>query len=1112
MVCPNKNDKNWKILESAFGPVGAMAVFEKMGLLDINPASNSQKDVIEALQKAQYGDDLVYETTELNRAQEIIANKRLRLARLNVQITQAKKNNEFGRMAELQGDKIALTQSLDEIIEDQQFETIILHGNADMQYLEKLREKDNITDAELDAARKITGTWMQAVDFMTSDEKKDLDLIRNDLAGIASHAKMLREDFDKVASDNLERFVKSVMGSDFISKIQKDINFGGKFLDISRIQDTRILAMFKSIKKANMNARDEAGAIMNTLEKLTEKLSSKPGGMKAVYDMLAQEYENGSRTGAMITRISADYSQKKFGKWRSYLEYAGKDKNRAAALLQDYRDFLNENEVTMDVRKLFEGAPGRAEHVAQLTEAMGEVEFNKQLAKLEKKWEAYKISEESMSNWLISEYGEGETADTNLRKFIIENSPAEWSNYLADTKNPKYKTIKPKGRDNTYSIPIVPEAYDKRFAAIEADEDVKAYYDFVSKTMKSLHQVLPEDQQNKLKDNALPFIKNSLAETYNKQGFRTAAESIYSAFQKSNRASTPGTTMYEYQDPETGQFEDYLRAPDMDDRDKINEVYRTKKMEAKSKGIDVTAEMDNTLYREAQAEVASQKSFDFNKIVSSMALLAKSYEHRSNIEDQVRLINNHIQTMEETMQKNGVIQKDKDGNVLKKAKTDSFKKLRDVVGNHMDVAFFEKKRDDEGVFGDKKYTKEEQTEKDRLQAMLDSGKLTEGEAKQTQELIDKLGGKLATSSILGNVMKWVQLKGMGYNPLGGFANMMFGVISNLTHAAGGEDFDLKQYMTAQMMAMQTIGKATPTGRKIDALMKKWDVLKDATNEINEGGNIKKARKMLDPYWITQKTEYLNQAPVMIAMLQKQGVWDKFDEEGNFTGEGTFDSEDFRIRLDQVVKSMHGNYDPDSPIEVKKTIAGRMSSQFRTWIFESANSRFGGEVYDELLGRERKGRYRSVMPSLKSILKHKDFKHMSDVDKANMKKNLMEAALLLTVMGTTLALAMMAGDDDDEKMAYYNLAINMINRAQDDILFYVNPASLDNITKQIIPASSIIKDTYELIGATGQLILGDDIIESGSYAGDSRWTREMMQFAPVLSKVQGAYSAATQIYK
>jgi hypothetical protein len=42
--------------------------------------------------------------------------------------------------------------------------------------------------------------------------------------------------------------------------------------------------------------------------------------------------------------------------------------------------------------------------------------------------------------------------------------------------------------------------------------------------------------------------------------------------------------------------------------------------------------------------------------------------------------------------------------------------------------------------------------------------------------------------------------------------------------------------------------------------------------------------------------------------------------------------DMRININKQIQRIHGNYDPASPLMIKKTLPGRAIGQFRTWLY------------------------------------------------------------------------------------------------------------------------------------------------------------------------------------
>src|SRR5690606_13212577 len=185
----------------------------------------------------------------------------------------------------------------------------------------------------------------------------------------------------------------------------------------------------------------------------------------------------------------------------------------------------------------------------------------------------------------------------------------------------------------------------------------------------------------------------------------------------------------------------------------------------------------------------------------------------------------------------------------------------------------------------------------------------------------------------------------------------------------------------------------------------------------------KGMAQLAPFELTRRTEFFNQGQTMVAMMlnkkitnlkgEEKSLWDAYDADGKWRTEefGEVDPDmEFRFasRLTQVIKAIHGNYDPDSPISFKGKSLGQVLMQFRSWIPEGIANRLQGQRYDELLGREVKGRWRTYadlgpVKALKTLFKqltyNKDaFEGMDDVDIQNMRRNLMELAQVLSLTG------------------------------------------------------------------------------------------------------------------
>jgi hypothetical protein len=191
----------------------------------------------------------------------------------------------------------------------------------------------------------------------------------------------------------------------------------------------------------------------------------------------------------------------------------------------------------------------------------------------------------------------------------------------------------------------------------------------------------------------------------------------------------------------------------------------------------------------------------------------------------------------------------------------------------------------------------------------------------------------------------------------------------------------------------------------------------------------------------------------------------------------------------------GNADKNSPKFLNKTIIGRLIRQFRlSWLPEGFYNRFGKEDFDQQLGEVIKGRYTtyrdlgwggSLQVLIKQLLypltkknpyegvtRNSDGKPIQPVDIENMRRNLAELGMYATLMAVILTLKNMR-DDDDEENPGTQIMINLLIRTAQDIGFYVSPSVFEVVTRNPIPAMSVLIDYGKLFTATGKLITDSD---------------------------------------
>ena len=260
------------------------------------------------------------------------------------------------------------------------------------------------------------------------------------------------------------------------------------------------------------------------------------------------------------------------------------------------------------------------------------------------------------------------------------------------------------------------------------------------------------------------------------------------------------------------------------------------------------------------------------------------------------------------------------------------------------------------------------------------------------ENIEKgLGKDFSSTAAFDALFNFIRFKGLGWNISSYVTNFLEGQIANFTIAATGDYFKPENIYRANDIVKGSFLKnvsfnqvATPGAKKARILMDRYRVLQDASNELQKASTKTafSAFKKFSPYEGTRRTEYLNQTPIMIAVLldteivDKEGnasnVWDAFDSEGQLKPE--FNTEeninnwekadgktynDFSSTVNKAIVNAHGDYDQLRGNIATEFVAGKALLMFKRWMARQFYQRLGKEQIDLEAGiGDYKGRYRS----------------------------------------------------------------------------------------------------------------------------------------------------------
>lgn len=1110
--------------------------------------------------------------------------------------------------------KIENLKRLDDITE---------YAEEDMKTLERIFAKTNPSSSDLQAAARIIKIWQNAADF--SGEQPhifyDPDEVYDKDDGLKSVTDKFIEWGRRADSYNsklihhqqrlIEESVQDTFGKDVkidYNKPWKDVNgLLANVLDISEVDNVILQATHTWVRNANHAAFLELTDINKKIEELVKK-----SGLKN-FDKFAQRFSNDDdrKTGDLVFRWSQtffDWEREISSRRKNIIDNPLIPIDKKVDANRTYVEALRDKTIVFDARLLFydpelydykDTKPTQKQiddHIKMLKSNLGELGYQYYYDYHKRKVEEFKLERAAFISSVEGQFGEDMATIANeIAHYEMKNSPY----YFAEVMEKGYNNVRKNGQysspSNRYLVPIPKRYingkdsnfYDKNFESIESNKDELELYNYIFDLLQTLKNYLPNERVSFMHLNSLPFLQKKLYETISEGGVKAGFTSIKDSLVEAVRTDDLSTVS---DDPNKKNIQiQHLQSI----QPRVRMYVESKILEYKTENNDdPSADLVTEWTREITDRIVSEeKSFDLERVMKAFAATAVTYKHRSLIEDQIRNATSIIERATQIKQNAaGKPVFDKYGNQYA---TKGLKNLKEMYENFLDIAYWGyPSNNPEGqlehtrvLTSTEKKTKEviEQSianaEKLHNEHIINDGEFA-GRMHVYNDQLAALGGVRTMSKYGDLLLHYIQMKGMGWNAIAGFANVGFGLISNMVEASDGRNFSQKSFWKALGLTLNSVGRnltfntwdgLNGNGKKIRSLMNYFDTLKESKYEIYKPGRMSLFRRVGDklewanPYSIQSRTEYLNQAPIMISILMdtkikvKQGeeekemsLWDAFTPEGTLK-EGIQVNEKLLFEtkgiIDKVIKFTHGNYDPNSPIMFKRKFIGRALSQFRIWAFEGFSERFRGNIRDRQLKNiqtgenfvDRRGRYgayvkyfqkhnklfgleATFMLTYKLLGKLVGIKTNFDAeidekfdatDAANLRKNLTELVIYGMLFSMMLLLKSDIDDDDDknkkERAAYFFM-INQIGRLNTDIAFYTSPIAFERLTRNAIPAFSIVVDLQKLLVDSRNLILGgEDILQSGPNKGRSKTYRDIRRVVPGPAQLEKLRSFSGQIY-
>lgn len=1083
-------------------------------------------------------------------------------------LAKAKLKKDIHKVAQVEADLEALSKKIDLLQANRFIEYITQVGEAEIQEV-RIRLTNKASVDELVYLLELISLWKNATHLLGEDIAElgeystDVEKIRS----IQGQAAMLYDQWVKIGQGrvlsmiNEKTGINAVMADVFGPSTDIDF-FTSMFRDLSTTGDNLLQFVDLVMREAAADANNEYLDFQKELESTLEDFHKTAEYRRNKYNIFLQRDEDGKRTGDLV-----NYKSKTFTKTLSKYIRATHNKKANWRAFGRLRSFKKGNTFLMDPRLLmydtYKQLGGSKTYTKEnierfeetMKEVMGENVFEHELARVRAKVEAYmerrQAEELAIDNRIAAEGLDPSSRAGMLAEWERWRSPFAYAEWLAMNDSQAANAWSHTRHPSAQYVVEVPQKYkqdntltgywDPQYETIANDPVLSKTYNFLhtklNKYMKYLPEHVRQDSRYYINDNTIPEISRRLLEEYNERGARGWLAGV----QDNLIQSITQNIAAEYS---SGSM-------DIIGRERPNFALRMLPQ------------------RDDAGLGPEEKSYDLGLVLDLFARQAIMFRHKVQVQDLIYLTNDLLQDVKE-------LSVSPSGKTIKNVFTKEPIKLeglkyKKAMLDYAVKAFHGQKREVEGATGkkvlsnvDKRKRKKLETRAIQLNLEYEAGKMTKAEYEERLAALEakmaELGSNFVWSRLGDTVIQYMQLKGLGWNVLSGTANVTYGILSNLIHAAGQEDFDTPTYMKALGLIMSTavspwarnkVGRLK-VGDKIAALIERFDVLKEITdNEFDTftaNNKAVKGLKKLAPYELQRRGEYVAQGSMFLAMLQAKKIMDKHGNEKTwfdaFNENGTWNEADFgpapdlkkfKMKVDQVIKRNHGNYDPNSFVQLKRWVLGRMVLQFRSWIAEGFAARFESEKYDMLLERNVKGRWRSyaslgLQRSLKTVARQAGntltlgkvkslteglYEGLSPLDAANMRKNYMELKATVMVAAAIMALTnALEGDDDDENKKRYRLAINYLTRLENDIFFYGDPESFESITQNPLPVFKAFNDVRKWLLAIGNYVVNGeegDTIPTGINADESELGRTTAAVVPGAAAVQKFENATKRVF-
>jgi len=950
--------------------------------------------------------------------------------------------------------------------------------------------------------------------------------------------KTLREISDEF--DKLRREVRNVEREIALDQVQKDyegitieeatelpeeswiMTQAGRAFDLSRLDQPLLERFHKELRVAQGKKakfiRERKGEVQDKLDQVDD------------LEKLLAENQDGDAVISLVNPYTPEYythRQEVLQEFENTVPHAdGKAEMRAAK--QKLIEGLTEVDDAIDIRYLVEDLEdggefsSREEYISHLKEKYGE-KIGKQaaeqaLAAWEKYQEVRRAKLDNVNAEIFSGTAQKKDGETDeeyrerlMQQFDERNSPLT---ALEEFRRGEVQNAFNMGHRNLHFVGKPDHKDSKYFDRLTEEERQAA--DALRDLFAELMDELPQHRTRGKQNNFLPVVRKDWREFMMSDGMKAATSEIWSNF-----------------------TDDFLSAEDVG-------IEKGETYPDAFQGLTDKKNLPVRYLSDARIEEA-ERTPDIQKMTDQFLSMVAAYKFMKEVRPTVEIMGRVIHEMTGEAEPG-----------LTKGTNAQQNVIRESMRHTLNSLMFESARKEElnpntfvtqgGIMDNVRANRERreiQKEHQELKEKLERGEITQSEYEEQVEELDERMKELSgrrfsfmrfVESTLGQL---TMLQGLGWSPLSGLNNMLFGLMANSIEASSGQFFDDGDLVNAFGTYLSEWREGS---QKIPHLMQTFNIFFEVSElafgkKAQEKGSPFMQRLLENPMLLMNETETFIQGIAMVAYLHSHKVqvtengqdkeismYEAFNEKGKWDEERFGKNPEFQsldgereidrhgLRIVQLIKRIHGNFDTSSPMNLKWTALGRMASMFKTWVFEGFSYRFGKEQYDSHLEEYVKGTYRSswqlfldkdvgiseamqVYRANDPEAKAKEL-GVDPTDAFNLRRALRELKFwAMTSMAMLVMQAAFFGEDDEEE---YKPALrtmhNLLFRLNQDTTFYLTPGTGIELLNEPFPAMATAIDLGKAVKSTGGLLTDP---QSASNVRD-QWMKQAPLFSSMYS--------------